>query len=129
MTIDRHKLLKRAAFLGIFIFLINLIGMKLHWYSSIWYFDILLHTAGGFFLGLLFFLIFSFKNLKLQNIFLTLLFIFLFGIFWELFEVIFFNKIAQNPFLITDTFFDLFFDLLGGMLSIFYFSKRIMINK
>lgn len=127
---NQKKLIRRIAYLGVALFLINLITLRLHWYSSIWYFDMLMHLAGGFFVGLLLFHIFYFFNFfKDKKVFRILWGVLIIGIFWEIFEIIFFNYLAGHSFIILDTISDLFFDLMGGALAIIYFLKRIMIQE
>lgn len=127
---ERKKLFKRLAYLIFFIFLANFLANKFHWYFSIWYFDMVMHFLGGFWLSLVFIWLFSYKKVSFevnfQSIFKILLGVLIIGIFWEIFEFYFINYIAENPFKILDTTSDLFFDLLGGISAIFYFSKRVM---
>jgi hypothetical protein len=127
--LDKKKLINRTAFLGVFLFFFNLLAMKLHLYSGIWWLDIFMHLSGGVFLGFIYFLLFPFRKVNIKNTALVLIFVFFMGIFWEIFEIFFLNYIALNSFVFSDTLADLFFDLVGSLLAIFYFSKRIMIKK
>lgn len=88
-----------------------------------------MHFLGGFWLGLLMFFVFPIRDLNLRNIFYVFLGVFLIGILWELFELLFFNYLVGNPFVLLDTLSDIFFDLAGGGAAIIYFSKRIMIGQ
>ena len=127
---DRKKLLKRIAYLILIIFLLNFLAGKFYWYSTIWYFDMPMHFLGGFWLGLMFFLIFIHFQPKLEPklglLIKVILGVLLIGILWELFELVFYNYIGKNPFNTLDTMSDICFDLAGGLSSIFYVSKRIM---
>jgi hypothetical protein len=126
---DRKKLTKRLIFLIFFILVVNFLANTFYWYSSVWYFDMIMHFLGGFWIGLLAFYLFNFfgdQATFFRPIFKILLFVFFIGAGWEVFELLFYNYIAQNPFNIFDTFSDIFFDLSGGVLSVFYFLKRIM---
>jgi len=125
---DRKKLLKRLIYLILFIFLANFLADKFYWYYTIWYFDMLMHFLGGFWLGLVFFYLFPPKEsfLNYSAILKILLFVLLIGVGWEVFEIIFNNMLAHMSFNTLDTFSDVFFDLSGGGLAILYFLKRIM---
>lgn len=125
---DRPKLIKRLIFLILLLFVINFFANKLYWYSSIWYFDMIMHFLGGFWIGLLYIYFHNKESVSLRFVFKILLFTFLIGVGWEIFEILVNDVIAQNPFNTLDTFSDLFFDLAGGGISILYFLKRIMLQ-
>lgn len=130
---DRKKLFKHLLYLILLIFVINFVANKFYWYSSIWYFDMIMHFLGGLFLGLGLVWFLSYKNLFLELswklIFKIFFGVLLIGISWEIFEFLFNNIIAQNSFNTLDTISDIFFDLAGGVFAIIYFFKRIMIYK
>lgn len=126
---DRKKLLIRLVFLIFFIFLVNLIASEFYWYYSIWYFDMIMHFLGGLWLGLAIFWLFSIKELSLKLILKIVLGVLLISIFWEIFEILVNNIIAQNPFSALDTVSDICFDLAGGILAVIYFLKRIMFKQ
>jgi len=111
-----------------FIFLANFFALKFYWYSLIWYLDIIMHFLGGFWIGLFFLYIFS-KGKQLSfnlNLFFKLLLVgLLVGLLWELYEF-YLNIVAGTLFNLNDTLSDLFFDLLGTAVSLFYFLKIIM---
>lgn len=127
--VDRKKLLIRLALLIFFIFLVNLVALKFYWYYSIWYFDMIMHFLGGLWLGLAFIWLFSAKELTSKLIFKIILSVLLIGFLWEIFEIIFYNYVAENPFIILDTVSDICFDLTGGILAVIYFLKRIMFKQ
>lgn len=91
-----------------------------------------MHFLGGFWVALV--VIFLDKNLQAglnSKIFTiasvkVLFFVLIIGIGWEIFEVLVNDVIAKNPFDLLDTGSDIFFDLVGGTLGIFYFLKRII---
>lgn len=122
---DREKLLKRLTLLIFFILTINFFANKFYWYFSIWYFDMIMHTLGGFWVGLAFFYFFPPKEQSFNSVFKILSFVFLVGIGWEAYEILVDKVITQNPFNLPDTSSDIFFDLSGGLLAVFYFFKRI----
>ena len=137
---DRKKLFKTFAYFIILLFLLNYVATKLYWYFSIWWSDIPMHFLGGFCIGLAFIWFLSSASesfrLSLESKALTRILIFkiilgvlLVGIFWEVFEIYFINYIAQNSFNAPDTISDIFFDLAGGIFSIFYFLKTTSIKE
>ncbi len=123
---QKKKLFIRLATLVFFIFLFNYIANSFYWYSSIWYFDMIMHFLGGFWLGLSFLWLFPVKDISFLPIFKILLGVLVIGLGWEVYEIIINESIAQNPFNTLDSISDIFFDLAGGFLSIVYFFKRIM---
>ncbi|OGI58299.1 hypothetical protein A3C60_02200 [Candidatus Nomurabacteria bacterium RIFCSPHIGHO2_02_FULL_37_45] len=132
---DRKKFFKRIVYLIFFIFIVHFFANKFYWYSSIWYFDIIMHFLGGLWVGL-FFIWFSSESLRLSLafkaltlvIFKILLFVFVVGFGWEVFEFLFNNYIAQNPFDFLDSTSDIFFDLVGGIVAILFFLKKTMLS-
>jgi uncharacterized BrkB/YihY/UPF0761 family membrane protein len=123
---DKKKLLIRLTSLILFIFAINVLANKFYWYYSIWYFDMPMHFLGGFWLSLALVWLFPLSNVNSKYISKIILGALLIGIFWELFEILFNNYIAQNPFNTLDTLSDIFFDLAGATAGVLYFLKRIM---
>lgn len=121
---DRKILLKRAVYLILLIFLLNSMANWFYWYSTIWYFDMIMHFLGGFWLGLSFFLFFGSPELSLKLVGKVVVWVLVIGIGWELFELLFYNQIAQNPFNMADTFSDIFFDLAGGLSATLYFLRK-----
>ncbi len=120
---EKEKLFKNLSYLVVFIFLANFVANKFHWYYSVWWFDMLMHTLGGFWLGLVFVWYFYKKHISVSLNTSTILqavgWILLVGVAWELFELFFINYMAENRFDLADTFSDLFFDLLGGLSAVF----------
>lgn len=126
---DRKKLFVRLAVVVFFIFILNFIAHRFFWYYTIWYFDMMMHFFGGFFIGLLLLWIFLTKEISFKIILKIILGIFIVGIGWEIFEIIFKNIIAKDPFNLLDTISDIFFDLAGGTLAVIYFLKRIFLKE
>jgi len=125
---DRKKLLKRATFLIIAIFLLNYLANYFYWYSSIPYFDMLMHFLGGFWLVLIYVYLFDSKQASILTLIKIVLWVLIIGVLWEFFELYFVNYVAENPFDLPDTISDLFFDLFGGSLAFLYCMKRIMLS-
>jgi hypothetical protein len=116
---ERKEILKRMAQVVFFIFILNTVAKLLYWYTSVWWFDMPMHFLGGFFLG--FFVVYVFSLKDVYKIFLYILII---GIGWEVFELIFNNIIAGQPFIVLDTFSDICFDLSGGLSAILYLCQK-----
>lgn len=126
---NRKKLLIRIISIIFFIFTLNLIAMKLYWYYSIWWLDMPMHILGGFWIGLVFFWYFRFEKLSFVSVSKIILGVLVIAIGWEVFESLLDKTITQNPFNALDTFSDLCFGIAGGLLSVFYFFKRVMFRK
>lgn len=122
------KLLFRIALLIVFIFFVNLLAMKFHWYNSIWFFDMFMHFFGGFWLGLVFLFLLKPKDFSLFLFFQISLGVLCVGLLWEVFEVVVNHTTTKNTFDFFDTISDLFFDLSGGFVSFIYFFSRIFKN-
>jgi hypothetical protein len=71
--------MKSAVRTGIVVLLLHLIAETLYWYSSIWYFDMILHFLGGMFIV---YLLSAFKLPMIPGI--IIFFTILLG--WEFFE-------------------------------------------
>lgn len=105
---------------------LNLLALSQRFYSTLPWFDILLHFLGGFWVAGLFFLIFNSRRLQVKNFSLTLIlalsFIALVGVVWEFAEFTFLNSLMANIFkgldtrgTLDDTIADLAFDFFGGL--------------
>ena len=125
---DRKKLFKRLAVIIFLIFILNFTAHLFYWYYTIWYFDIVMHFLGGFFIALLVFWIFPTQKFSGNYLFKIILGLFVIGVGWEVFEIIFKNIIAGEIFNPLDTVSDIFCDLAGGSLAAIYFLKRIVIK-
>lgn len=126
---DSKKLLIRLLFLIFLIFLLNYLAMKFYWYSSIWYFDIIMHFLGGLWLGLVSIHLFCLKDISLKSILKIFFIVLLAGVGWEIFEVLIDKFITLKIFDLPDTLSDIFFDSVGGLFAIFYFIKQIMSDR
>ena len=126
---EKKKLSKRLVYLIFFILLANFLANRFFWYYSIWYFDMIMHFLGGFWIGLASVYLFSHKNSFQKLVFKILSVVFLIGVGWEIFEIIVNNITTQTSFDYLDTISDIFFDLSGGALAIFYFYKRMIIER
>jgi hypothetical protein len=122
---ERKELFKRIAITIFLIFILNFIAGKFYWYYTIWYFDIFMHIFGGFFIALLLFWFLHIKEISLKTILKIIFGVFIIGVSWEIFEIVFNNIIAGDPFNILDTVSDIFCDLAGSCFAITYFYKKI----
>jgi len=120
----QKNLLFKIASLIVFIFLVNFLAMKFHWYFSLWYFDMFMHFLGGFWLGLAFVWLFKADFLNKNLIFKVILGVFLIGIAWEFFEIGVDEIFLKNNLNYLDIVSDIFFDLAGGFASILYLSFK-----
>jgi len=100
--------------------------MTFYWYSSIWYYDMLMHFLGGAWLGFAFIWFFKIKKISFELILKIILGVLLISILWEVFEVILNDNTTINPFNTLDTISDIFFDIAGGFSAILYFLRKIM---
>jgi hypothetical protein len=125
---NRKKLFSRTATLIILSFILTFVANKFYWYYSIWYFYIFMHFLAGIWVALFLFYLVSFKKKYFRNVFLIILGVLMVGIFWEIFEFVVNETIAQNPFNLLDTISDIFCDLAGASLASIYFLKRIIIK-
>ncbi len=116
---DTKKLLKRTIWLILFILIANLLALKFYWYYSIWYFDMPMHFLGGFFIGLAS-VYFAVSRGGKGSAFKILSVVFLVGVGWEVFEILVDETVTSHPFNLLDSVSDLFFDMAGGALSLYY---------
>ncbi len=127
--INRKKFSIRVISLIFFILALDVIASKFHWYFTIWWFDMPMHFLGGIWVGLALLWYFPLKSLFFKEVFKIIFGVLIVAIFWEIFEILVDKVIAQNPFNALDTLSDIFFGMAGGVVSIFYFFRRIMIKR
>ena len=123
---DSKKLSKRLISLIFFILIVNFLALKFYWYSSIWYFDMIMHFLGGLWIGLAYIYVFKVKDRSLNSILRVIVSVLLVGIAWEFYEIAVNDVLAQNAFNYLDTISDLFFDLAGGGTAILYSFIKII---
>jgi len=105
--------------------IINALAGYFHWYWSVWWFDMPMHFAGGFFIGMLSLyimrrsiLLAQEKGKYIRTFFIVLLSTLVMGILWEVFEFLMqggFSGSLASP---VDSLSDICFDLAGGALAI-----------
>jgi hypothetical protein len=123
---DRKRLSIPFYSLIILIFVLNSVATKFSWYFSVWYFDMIMHFLGGFWIGLAYVYLLSPEDKSISTVFKILLFVIFIGIGWEVYEIWVNEIIIQNPLNFLDIISDILFDLSGGTLAILYFFKKIM---
>ena len=116
----RKKLPITVLALVFFILIVNYAAMKFHWYYSVPWFDMLMHFLGGLWLGLAFIWLYSAGTSYLKIIAGVLLV----GVFWEIFELVIHQYFLRESFDLPDTLSDLFFDMLGGGVAVFYLANQ-----
>ncbi len=123
------KLLLPACLTIFFIWLVHTLANMFYWYSAIWWFDIPMHILGGVFLaltaGALFFKVLLPLTFK-ERMVIILLFVFIAGLGWELFEYFVQNfikgdQLASFP----DSVKDMMMDLFGGIVASYFVLKAL----
>ncbi len=121
-TVGMYKrTIAAAAIVGISLLIINWVANTLYWYTSIWWFDMLMHTVGGMFVAFIggAMLLRHLRGRTPHELFIILvLFVFVVGLFWEYYEYIvqFYIKtvhLADVP----DSISDLVCDMVGGVIA------------
>ena len=125
---SRNKLLTRLAFLIFLILALHLGATVFYWYSSLWWFDMLLHFLGGVWLFLALVWLLGIREFNFKSIFKIMFLLLVVGVLWELYEIVVNDTITRNPFNLLDTSLDLFFDLLGGAVAMLFFRKTMPIK-
>lgn len=128
---SKKLLLKELILSLILLAILHKIALDLFLYWTTDWFDILMHGLGGWAIGLLSLFIFytsGFFNTDSSHFFyvfvITIGIVLIVGLVWELWEVfIGLTDVLTDR---IDTIVDLFMDLLGGILSFFYFKLRVL---
>ena len=121
----RKKLGIRLIWIILAILIMNYASLQFYWYSSVWWLDMPMHFLGGIWAALAIFWIFSPKSLNTKHILAVMLGVLCIGLAWEIFEIVVNDAILKNPFNSLDTLSDIFFDLAGALLGIFYLLGKI----
>ncbi len=115
-----------------FILICDLIALRYFLFWRFWWFDIVMHFLGGFWLVLLCYYLLFFSNLKNKLILIkekysVLIISFSFvvgiGILWELYELVFAFPL-KNGYLF-DTILDLVMDMLGWGIAYYFVLKKL----
>ncbi len=113
------------------IFIINILATRFHWYSIVWWFDMPMHTIGGFWVALTSLFVYKYRRTTYADItqpkklfFVALLCVVAIGLLWEVFEFgmeTFGTLDLASP---IDSLSDICFDLIGGIAGTLYFIHR-----
>lgn len=124
--ISRLKLLSLLAYSIVFLAIVNFLAIRGDAYYIFWYFDMPMHFLGGMTSLYLIFYVFYNKITPLAKLpVMYLLFgVLIIGLGWEIFEYIFLNWYAGQPFNLQDSSSDIFFDLAGGVFGILYIMRK-----
>lgn len=126
---NRRKLLGILFFLMLFLFSLDALAQRFYWYYSVKWFDSLMHFVAGFWVGLFFLYTFTRSNFIPPSSKKILFWVLVIGVLWEIFEVWTKNMIGGASFDITDTSLDLFLDLGGGVVALFYYTRSMSYKK
>ena len=124
---------KRIAVLGIAIAVVNGLATIFYWYSSIWWFDMPMHFAGGLFIGLLAYSILASLEIpfiqrlreRSSPVIAIIIVVAIIGVGWEIFEYAlqyFSGAQFANP---LDSVSDFFFDLVGAAAAGLYLLRKL----
>ncbi len=122
--ISKDAILRKTAYLFVFMCILNILAIKGLWYYLFWYFDMPMHFLGGlasvFLLAYWFYGKFSGSDFIWQILCLVLVV----GIGWEIFEYIFLNWYGGEQFKILDSLSDMCFDMAGGIIGVIYLKNK-----
>lgn len=119
-----------VAALVVCISILNYFAYQFHWYWKFWWFDMIMHTLGGVFVGsfsLWYYFLRKYSASQapvLQKSFVLLVSlasIAVVGVGWELFEFSIDKFVAFSRHDPVDTASDLFFDVVGSIIAVFIF--------
>lgn len=123
----RQKLLLAIVILGLVIAFLQHLASAHYLYWLFWWYDIMMHLLGGAFVALLFFWArqaFPFLRVSRNLLFpVTLLFVLVIGVLWELFEYVTGSYGAVNYTL--DTTLDIAMDIAGMMSAYILFKHYV----
>ncbi|MFZ2521899.1 MAG: hypothetical protein WAX44_02500 [Minisyncoccia bacterium] len=135
MSMLKSKLLRQTvallAIIGVLYFFAEI--FYLHW--TVWWYDVMLHSLSGVCAGMayVFFSSQYFWSLTEDNnktIFLGLVFVFVVGVLWEVYEIKFdHTSFKDGIYYIRDTISDLIADVSGGFFGITYGLRFLKVKK
>jgi hypothetical protein len=119
----RAKLLRRLALSVISLAVINEFAVFLHWYSLVWWFDMPMHFLGGLsvcYFSAMVWLPFRAKLSDGRFLFDVVITTILIGVMWEGLELYLYIQYGNPPFIMLDSFSDVFFDIAGALLAAYH---------
>jgi hypothetical protein len=125
----QSKLFKPFSITLVYVVALDLIAIKLHLFSTIMWFDMIMHSSGGFFIGLFAVWVLTWKG-KIDFSYGQLLLIgvgtaLIVGVLWELFELYTGITYFFSPDYWGDNGMDIIMDLTGGLVSVWYSYYRL----
>lgn len=118
MDQKQKSLLSTLFTVTLILFLFHLVATYFELYWTVWWIDLINHTLGGIVATLIAIVIWQRvgqkRNPTTQEL---ILFVFLIGVGWELFEVTFGLVLVDEPGYITDSLLDVVMDMFGLFLS------------
>jgi hypothetical protein len=120
----KKRLIRKALSIVVGLFLFNLLAYQFYWYASIFWYDMVMHTAGGVFLALLLGSHFHkqlYKMTMKESIVVLLLGVFIIGLGWEYFEYIVQVIVKPVSFAdFADSISDVICDMIGGIIGTYF---------
>lgn len=109
------KILFSTLFFSSILLFVHLFAIKENWYYTT-FIDVLTHSMGGGVICIIVSCFYAYLGKK-NKLFLTLLSVFVVGVLWEIFELVFYIVDYKEDLYFFDTFKDLIFDLLGAFIT------------
>lgn len=129
----KNKIFRQTFWFLFFIGILNLFATYLYLYWTSWWFDLLMHFLGGFWVSMVilsFWSLFNKNSHKILSFYKTFIWVLIISILWEIFEIwIGATMISDGVAFITDTISDLIMDIIGGILGYLYGSSILRSNK
>jgi len=126
----QKKLLTISFFTILFIAILHISALQLHWYFTHRWIDIVIHIIGGFWVALTtIWLMARFKHIetiegyKRKTLLIILFVVAIVSIAWELFELLSGNTFLHTSNFWTDSASDVINNFLGGMIAYLYCIK------
>ncbi|MEX0917204.1 MAG: hypothetical protein WDZ90_01650 [Candidatus Paceibacterota bacterium] len=127
MKKERKEILLLLAVLIYGIFALHLLATLFYFYWTLWWYDIMMHGLGGFFVGLStlwFFYLSGYVQAPRNSLifFYGIVSALVVGVLWEVFEYIV-GATNRDEYMF-DTFLDLLMDIAGGLGAYYYFLSK-----
>ncbi len=133
----KNRLMGFLAFLVFLIAFLHVGALFFDWYIEFWWWDIMNHFLGGFFIGVLFLWIFVFSGIFSQNlkqkggfylVVMATIVSFIVAVGWEFYEYLLGFDYSPEGYL-NDTFKDITMGFLGALVgSVFFVIKKFHIS-
>lgn len=124
-----NKIFRQTFWILFVIGVLNLAATYLYLYWTSWWFDLLMHFLGGFWVSMVvlsFWNLFNKNSYKIIGFYKVFIWVLVVSILWEIFEVwIGASLVSDGTVFIVDTIYDLVMDILGGM-SGYLYGKSIL---